>query len=209
MGDGIKKAFLVGNKSRNNWLRLGDFQYFNSGGEGGQAGGEDPGAGAGEPGAGGNEPPKTLTYEDVQKMLQSETDKIRTEYSKKNAELQKLLDAEKNSKLTEQEKLELAQKQIAEKEAELQKEKNGIHAVKELENAEMSTKFLPFVTSESDEKTTELVQTLKAIFDAAVSEKVDDTFKGTGRKVPNGKGTIVNTNPTDFSEIAKKHNIRK
>lgn len=189
---------------RKNWLSVKGLQVFSDGGDGGSDGGD------GGSDGGGKDEPKTLTPEEVRKMIQAETDKVRTEYSKKNKDLEKLLDAEKKSKMSEQEKFELAQKELAEKQSELQKEKNGIHAIKELNNAELPSTFLDFVTStEGDEKTTELVQTLKKAFDDAVAAKVDETFKGTSRTVNKGKGSLTTTGPTDFSALAEQNNIRK
>lgn len=189
-------------EDKKNWLRL-NIQHFAEGGDGGSDGG-DGGSGGGE------DKPQVLTAEEVQKMIQAETDRVRGEYAKKNKDLQKLLDDEKKSKLSEQEKFELAQKELAEKQSELQKEKNGIHAIKELGNAELPSTFLDFVTSsEGDEKTTELVKTLKKAFDDAVAAKVDETFKGTGRTVNKGTGAGKPTQSFDFADIAAENNIRK
>lgn len=162
--------------------------------------------GSGDP-EGGNEPPKALTVEDVQKLIQSETDKVRTEYSKKNADLQKALDAEKQSKMTEQEKADLKQKELEEKELLLQQKENRIFAIGALAASEMPQTFIDFVTSDSDEGTTAKIETLKAEFDKAVAAKVEETFKGTGRKILRGND-MPNPQPTNFAELAAKNNIR-
>lgn len=189
-------------EDKKNWLRL-NIQHFAEGGDGGSDGG-DGGSDGGE------DKPQVLTAEEVQKMIQAEADRVRGEYSKKNKELQKLLDDEKKSKLTEQEKFELAQKELADKENELKKEKNAIHATRELSNSELPSTFLDFVTSsEGDEKTTELVKTLKKAFDDAVAAKVDETFKGTGRTVHKGTGAGNANQSFDFADIAAENNIRK
>lgn len=189
-------------EDKKNWLRL-NIQHFAEGGDGGSDGG-DGGSDGGE------DKPQVLTAEEVQKMIQAETDRVRGEYAKKNKDLQKQLDDEKKSKMTEQQKLELALQEVEDKQKELQKEKNSIHAVKELGNAELPSTFLDFVTSnEGDEKTTELVKTLKKAFDDAVAAKVDETFKGTGRTVNKGTGAGKVPQSFDFADIAAENNIRK
>lgn len=165
---------------------------------------------------GGNEPPTdppAFSIEDVlknpefEKFLQSRDDKIRTEYSKKNSALQKQLDDEKKSKMTEQEKLDAAQAEIDRQTKELQQEKNKFFSVNALSNAEMPASFLDFVLGDTDEQTTEKIQTLKTEFDKAVAAKVEETFKGSGRKYQRGAegGTITKEqfNKLGYNERAK------
>lgn len=187
---------------KSNWLRL-PIQYFASGGEGGEGGAD------GGKGGTGDEPPTTLTAEQVEKMIQSATDKVRTEWSQKNKELQKKLDEEKQSKMTEQEKLDLAKQELDEQKAELAKEKNKVFAVNALASKEVGlpASFLQFVTSDSDDNTTEKIKILKTEFDKAVAAAVDETFKETSRKHNKGFGDIT-TGTTDFAALAAKNNIR-
>lgn len=127
------------------------------------------------------DPAPALTADDVQKLIQSEVDKVRTEYSKKNSTLQKQLDEEKKSKMTEQEKLDLAKQELDQQKRELQQEKNKLFAIQSLSGAEMPASFLDFVVADTDENTTAKIQALKTEFDKAVAAEVDKQFKSTGR----------------------------
>lgn len=186
-----------GNKEK--WLRL-PIQYF-----GGSGDPQDPPT---DPPTDPQDPPATLTAEEVQKMIQAEADRVRTEYSKKNKVLQDQLDEEKKSKMTEQQRAELKEKELLDKEQALQKKENEIFAIGALSDAVMPATFLKFVTASSDEETTEKIKTLKEEFDKAVAAEVDKTFKGTGRKHVKGAEGTGNTLPTNFAELAKQNNIR-
>lgn len=179
--------------NRKNWLKL-PIQFFS----------EDPPK-ADPPKV--DDPPKALTLEEVQKLIQSETDKVRTEYSKKNLDLQKLLDDEKKSKLSVEEQAALRQKELEDKELELQQKENKIFAIGALSEAEMPSTFLDFVTSDKDESTTERIKVLKEEFDKAVAAKVEETFKGSGRKFQKGN-EFINPGTTNFADLAAKNNIR-
>lgn len=201
----MKKVVFEEQNNSKNWLRLGNFQYFSDGGEGGSGEG---GADGGEGGEGGADKPLTLA--EVQTMIQSETDKVRTEWVKKNKDLQKQLDVEKQSKMTDQQKHELALQELEDQKKELAAEKNKIFAVNALsdEKVNLPTSFLQFVTSDSEEGTTELVKVLKTEFDKAVAAAVEEKFGETSRKAPKGSSP-GNSLPTSFAELAEKNNIRK
>lgn len=181
-------------------LSVGNLQTFS-----------DPNGGQDEGGNGESEvtPPAfniedVLSNPDFQKFFQSEQDKIRTEYSKKNTALQKQLEDEKKSKMTEQEKLEAAQRELEEKGKALQERENRLFAISALSEAEMPSSFLPFVVASSEEETNEKISSLKTEFDKAVSEKVQDTFRSTGRKLQKGAGdtgyTVEQFNKMDIHQ---------
>lgn len=201
---GMEKVVVEEQNNRKNWLRLGDFQYF--GGDGGEGGSGEGGADGG--GDGGEDKP--LTAAEVEKLIQAAQDKVRTEYSSKNKELQKQLDIEKQSKMTEQEKHELAMSELEKERANLAAEKNKIFAVGALsdEKVNLPTSFLQFVTSDSEEGTNEKIKVLKTEFDKAVAAEVEKKFGDTSRKLPKGSSP-GNSLPTNFAELAEKNNIRK
>lgn len=144
-----------------------------------------------------NDPPATdppafnvedlLKNPEFTKFIQSSQDKIRTEYTKKNTELQKQLDLEKQSKMTEQEKFEAAQLELLEKEKTINERENRLFAINALSTSELPATFIDFVVSENEEGTTAKILSLKTEFDKAVAAKVEDTIKGTGRKYQKGK----------------------
>jgi hypothetical protein len=167
-----KKSFL---------LSVGNLQTFN----------EPP---AGDPPA--NDPPASdppafdmasiLQHPDFVKFIQSSEDKVRTEYSNKNKELQKQLDLEKKSTMTEQEKFEAAQKELIEKEKTISERENRLFAIGALGTSELPASFIDFVVSDNEEGTNAKILSLKTEFDKAVAAKVEDTIKGTGRKHQQG-----------------------
>jgi len=148
-----------------------------------------------------------LNNPEFEKFLQSREDKIRTEYSKKNTTLQKQLDEEKKSKMSEQEKLEAAQKELQEKELTILERENKLFAISALGESELPSSFLPFVTASNEEATTEKITALKAEFDKAVAAKVEDTFKGTGRTYKKGaEGGVITTE--QFNKMGYQERVK-
>lgn len=133
---------------------------------------------------------QVLENPEFQKLMQSREDKIRTDYSKKLKEKEEALEKLETASLTESEKqqreLEKAQKTLAEKEKAIQEKENKLFAIEALSSAELPASFLPFVTADSDEITTEKITTLKAEFDKAVAEKAEEQVRGTARKYTKG-----------------------
>jgi len=144
--------------------------------DGGEPGGEPGGS---EPG-GGNQ----LTQEDIQKMIQSETDKVRTEYAKSLKEKEKEIDELKKEKMTEEQRAEYERKQWeqekAEKEKELQQREVALHTVDKLQDKKIPLKFKDFLAGEDVEKTDQNIETFEKVFQEALSEAVDERFKQQG-----------------------------
>jgi hypothetical protein len=148
-----------------------------------------------------------LNNPDFEKFLQSREDKIRTEYSKKLSAKDKELADEKKSKLSEQEKLELAHKELEEKTLTIQERENKLFAIGALGESELPSSFLPFVTASNEEETTEKITALKAEFDKAVAAKVEDTFKGTGRTHKKGaEGGVINAE--QFNKMGYQERVK-
>jgi transketolase len=96
-----------------------------------------------------SEEKKTFTQEEVQKMVQSETDKVRTEYSQKINELKKKLPEEKNEKELE---LEQRVKELEHKEQLLNLKEN-------LSQKGFNSELADFLKVDSDiEKLSELLK---------------------------------------------------
>jgi hypothetical protein len=163
-----------------------NLQYFSEGEEGGESGQDEPG-GEGEES---KQQEKALTMEDVQKLIQAEADKVRTKAAKEKKTLQDELDATKTANMTAEQKakhdLEKLQNEVNEKAKALQERENKLYAIDELRGAELDNDFLPFVLAESDEITSERVQTLKSVFMKAVAKANENTYKDTGREFKKG-----------------------
>lgn len=128
---------------------------------------------------------KPLTMEEIQKMIQSETDKVRTEYSKKLKEAQAEAERLAKEKMTEEEKAEFErqklQKELEEKERALLERELNLLAVDLLTEAKMPLAFKPFVVGADEEATKAKVATLKKLWTDALEKAVQERFKEKGR----------------------------
>lgn len=157
-------------------------------------GGGDKGAGSGE-----NVP---LTAEAVQKMIQAETDRVRTEYSKKMRKIEDEKDALIKDKMSESEKkdfeLQKREREIREAESRLLQSNIEIEATNALSAAEIPLSFKEFVVGDSVEKTKEKVTNLQKLWKSAVDAEVEKRFAAGGRVPPknpaNPKGNSSSVN---------------
>lgn len=149
-----------------------------------------------------------LTMEAINKLIQSQADKITADLGKKLADKQKELDKLKREKLSDEEikKLEIADKEkaLTEKEQALLERENRLFAIKAIkengldDGSQQSLDLVDFVMSDNEETITERVKAFKGLVDRFVNAKVEQTFKANGR-VPNGGGKA--------SEGASENNI--
>lgn len=128
---------------------------------------------------------KPLTMEEIQKMIQSATDKVRTEYSKKLKEAQAEAERLAKEKMTEEEKAEFErqklQRELEEKERALLERELNLLAVDLLTEAKMPLEFKEFVVGADEEQTREKVSTLKKLWNAQLEKAVQERFKEKGR----------------------------
>ena len=153
------------------------------------------------PGAGGGEPTpedKPLTMEEVQRMIQSETDKVRTEYSQKLKDAKAEAERLAKEKMTEEEKAEFErqklQKELQEKEQALLERELNLKAVDLLTEAKMPLAFKDFVIGQDEETTKAKVATLKALWQTELEQAVQERFAEKGRK-PHEPGDGTTKNP--------------
>lgn len=162
------------------------------------------------------ETPGALTQESVQEMIAAalaekdkELDRVRNEYGKKVKAKEQELNSLKTANMTEAEKqaqaLEDARNEITQKERLLLERENKLFAVDALKNAELPHSFLEFVTSDSEDVTTERIGLLKSTFDAEVQKAVDDAFKQKGRTVAKGTGGTVTAQ--DFENMTYQQRV--
>jgi len=140
------------------------------------------------PGAGGGEPTpedKPLTMEEVRKLIQSETDKVRTEYSKRLKEAQAEAERLAKEKMSEEEKAEFErqklQRELEEKERALLERELNLLAVDLLTEAKMPLEFKEFVVGVDEETTKAKATTLKNLWNTALEQAVKERFKEKGR----------------------------
>lgn len=161
-----------------------------------------------------NNESNTLTMDDVKKLIQSETDKVRTEYSKTLKSKEKELEDLKKEKMTEKEKLEyeLTQKneELSKRERDLLDKEISLVAIDLLSDNKLPIEAKPFVMGSSKEDVAEKVKLFKTMFDEAVKKVVDERFKKGGKEhqkgdTQNGEITKEQFAKMGYAEKAKLH----
>ena len=125
---------------------------------------------------------KTFTKEEVDKMLQSEGDKIRTKYSKEVKELKAQLEtlAPKEEVVEKSEAEILAEqklKELEQKELEIQAKEQHLNLVNLLNSKGLPSQLADIISIKGDEVETS-INTLAEILNA---NKLNDSFKPEGR----------------------------
>lgn len=131
-----------------------------------------------------------LTLEQVQKMIQSETDKVRTEYSKKLKALEREKEELEKAKMTEEEKakyeLEKYQKELAEKEKAIALKELTITTGDLLKENGLPFEFRDFLIGTDEEDTKLKISLFKKEWDKAIKAEVESRFKASGREINKG-----------------------
>lgn len=124
----------------------------------------------------------------IQKTIQSETDKVRTQYSKQLKQLETEKETLLKEKMTEEEKakyeLEKQRRELFEKESALKRQTVELEATNLLSTAQVPIEFKQFVLGEDVESTKQRIDSFKKMWDAAVSEEVTKRMAAGGRKPP-------------------------
>lgn len=175
-------------------------------------------------GAGGEEDKsnETQTYskEEVDKLLQSETDKrvteaLKTSRAKWESEYQEKLEKEKEeverlSKLSAKEKEEELRKQkekeLSEKETALRLRELQLDTIGVLSDEELPVGFADFLIKDDAETTKGNISKFKAEWQKAIAKAVDEKLKGNSPRKP---GTTLGDDPVKtFMDMANEANIR-
>ena len=152
-----------------------------------------------------NVQPETFTKEQVEKMLQAETDRkvskaLETAKAKWQEEFQTKLAEEKNqaeklAKMSESERLQAEfdkQKQAFETERQqFLREKLELQTVKELSTLGLPTDFSTFVMADDAETIKTNISILKEQFEMAIEKAVEEKLKGHTPKTATQTGTTV------------------
>lgn len=116
---------------------------------------------------------KTFTEEDIQKLLQSEADKVRTEYSKKLKETQdELLKYKPKEKSQEELTLETRLKALEDKEKEISKKESLLNVTNKLKEQGLPSQLSKYLVGVEDVETE--INSLKDVFN---SNLIDSSFK--------------------------------
>lgn len=160
-----------------------------------------------------NTEPKTYTQEEVDKLLQQESDRRVTEAlrkaQKKNQE--KLREAEKLSKMNDQEKheyeLEQREKAIAEKEHELALAENKAIAMTILSEKGISTTLVDFVVADDADTMKANIDLLDRAFKVSVRAEVEKRLASNNTSPKRQR--VESTDPTINREKFKKMSIQE
>lgn len=149
---------------------------------------------------------KTYTDEELQKLIQSESDKrvtqamesSRTKWEKEYQEkLEKeKSEAEKLAKMSADErakaKFEKEKQKLEEERAKFQKDQLELETIKELSKIGLDSEFSSFLMGESAETTNENIKLFKEKFDECVEKTVQERLKGkTPRSGDNSKKSLT------------------
>ena len=142
---------------------------------------------------------QTLKTEDVEKIVQRETDRVRTElYQKlklKDTEIEKL----KTSNMSEVELRKHQEKQLKERERELAQKELRLFATDYLKDNGVPLEFRDFVIADNEEQTKARILTLRETLQKAVELAVQDKFKSVGHdpgksNTPPSAATVIDRN---------------
>ncbi|MGF2618490.1 DUF4355 domain-containing protein [Rossellomorea vietnamensis] len=114
--------------------------------------------------------------EQINKMIQSSNDKIRTEYSQKLKDITDKYDTLKTEKMTDEEKLSLKQQEFEEQQRAFEKQRLNFEFVNHLSDQKLPTKLNDFVPGSDLEKKKENLEGLMAIVNEFVEVKVQEKF---------------------------------
>ena len=143
----------------------------------------------GDGGAGGQ-----MTAEDIKKLIQSETDKVRTEYAKKLKAEQDEKDRLLKEKMSDEEKAKFErdklQKDLEERERTLNAREVALHTIDKLTEAKLPLSFKDFLVGQSKEDADKNIEAFKVAWQTELKAAIEAKFKDSGSNPPGqGGGT--------------------
>ena len=164
---------------------------------------------------------KTYTQEEVDKLLQSETDRrvtqaLKTAKAKWEKEFREKLEKEKKeaerlSKLSaeerEKELLKQKEEELAEKERAIRMKELHLDTIEVLAEEGLPVGFAEFLIKDDAETTNENIKKFKKVWQEALSKAVDERIKGKSPRLPETK--LENSQTVDFMKLASEASIRK
>ena len=164
---------------------------------------------------------KTYTQEELDKLLQSETDRrvteaLKTSRAKWEKEYKEKLEKEKKeaerlSKLSaderEKELLKQKEQELAEKEQAIRMKELHLYTIEILSEENLPVGFAEFLIGEDAETTNDNIKKFKEEWQKALSNAVDERIKGKSPKLPETK--LKSNQIDDFMKLANEASIRK
>ena len=135
-----------------------------------------------------------MTAEDIKKLIQSETDKVRTEYAKKLKAEQDEKDRLLKEKMSDEEKAKFErdklQKDLEERERTLNAREVALHTIDKLTEAKLPLSFKDFLVGPTKEDAEKRIESFKAQWQTELKAAVDAKFRDSGSNPPGqGGGT--------------------
>lgn len=131
---------------------------------------------------------KGLSLEEVQKMIQSEVDKVRTKYVNEKKELEKKYDDLRQKDMSKEDLLKEKETSLRDYELRLKKKELDFETVRHLEEQGLPTKLLPFLNGDDIEARKEQLASLTGLIDEFVTKKTEEKFKSQGREHQQSQG---------------------
>lgn len=142
----------------------------------------------------------------IQKMMQSEADKVRTKAATEKKALEAELEKLRTDKMSEEEKakhdLEQLRKTNEQTAKELMQEKVAFHTVKTLSAKKLPAQFDEFLMGSTVEETDKRIGAFETAWQAAIKAEIENQFKQNGDD-PNrrqGGGTVKTWNEMTLTE---------
>lgn len=161
-----------------------------------------------------------LTEEEIQKKIEAESDRklakaLERKQKEWEAQQQKAIDdalAEKErlSKLSEKEREEAQltkrEKELADREAQIQRAELKAEAVEDLQEKGLPSEFADFLLAENAEKTLENINGFKKAFDDAVNETVKEKLR---QDTPSSGGGGISKGTPNLQDLANEARVIK
>lgn len=136
---------------------------------------------------------------ELQKLVQSETDKVRTAYAQKVKDKEKELEDLKLEKMNEEDKakylLDQKERELEDKTKALNQREVALHTVDKLTASSLPLSFKSILAGSTIEETDERIKTFETEWNNALAEAVKERFKEKGGKPGTGKEDPGERNP--------------
>lgn len=139
-----------------------------------------------------------LKSDALQKMIQSEVDKVRTKYVSEKKDLEKQLEELRQKDLSKEDLLKLKETNLRDFESKLKRKELDFDTVRLLEEKQLPTSILSFLPGDSIEERTEHLTKLTSIIDDFTTQKAESRFKSQGRDFEQGN---KQSGSTDFQKM--------
>ncbi|MCM3160994.1 DUF4355 domain-containing protein [Metabacillus litoralis] len=152
--------------------------------------------------SGGSDDKVEFTKDDITKLIQSEVDKVRTDYSKKLKDKDKELDTLKREKMTEEEKQKLDNENLLKENEALKKDKLGYFALENIVSQGLPAEAKEFVVGDDEATTLDKITAFKTMFDNAVTAKVNEAYKNNGSDHKKGNSSSGSITKEQFMSMS-------